>query len=195
MGPCRRPRRSNLERRENSGACPGAGPGRARESLQFSDLHEEGRLGGADNDVRSRWPVARHHQPRSLNIFGKTRARSAQKLETAGRDLNAMCSNSHLPHRALASPRPLRSLPRAQSVLRAIGRRWRSRIRSGRPCLPRALLDVASNQPTHHLGRCRVLFGAQALEDRLLARVHEGRQASGSLFDGQAGSRASDIGG
>lgn len=52
------------------------------------------------------------------------------------------------------------------------------------PGLPGALLDVPSDQPAQDLGGRRIFLGAQALEDSLLARVDENRQAGGTVFEG-----------
>ena len=50
------------------------------------------------------------------------------------------------------------------------------------PRLPRALLDVPPNKSSYDLGRRRVLLGAQALEESLLARIDEDRQSCSTVF-------------
>ena len=54
-----------------------------------------------------------------------------------------------------------------------------------RPRLPRSLLDVAANQPPQHLRRARIFFGAESLEQRLLARIDEDRESGGALLERQ----------
>ena len=49
------------------------------------------------------------------------------------------------------------------------------------PWLPRALLDITSNESSNDLGRHRILLGAQALEESLLAGVDEDRKSSGAV--------------
>jgi hypothetical protein len=58
---------------------------------------------------------------------------------------------------------------------------------SRRPRLPGALLDVAADQTSHDLGGCHVFLGAQAFEDRLLARIDENRQSSSADFESHGG--------
>ena len=51
------------------------------------------------------------------------------------------------------------------------------------PRPPCALLDVPPNKSSYDLGRRRVLLGAQALEESLLAWIDEDRQACGTDFE------------
>lgn len=48
-----------------------------------------------------------------------------------------------------------------------------------------ALLDKRPDEPSHDLRGRRVVLSAESLEDGLLARVDEDRQASGADFEGQ----------
>jgi hypothetical protein len=51
------------------------------------------------------------------------------------------------------------------------------------PRLSGALFDIASNKPADDLGRRRILLGAQALEEGLLAGVDEDRQSCSTIFE------------
>src|SRR5665213_789354 len=62
-------------------------------------------------------------------------------------------------------------------------RRWLPGLFGGGPRLPSPLFNVKANKAPHDLGGCRVLLGAQVLEESLLARVEEDRQSCGAVFE------------
>lgn len=64
---------------------------------------------------------------------------------------------------------------------------WRAlrRLLRRQPWPAGALLDVAADEATNDLGGRRVLLGAQALEQGLLARIDEDRQSCGAVFERQ----------
>ena len=70
---------------------------------------------------------------------------------------------------------------------RVTAARWHRFRVAGGPRLAGLLFDVLTDQLAHHLGRRGVPLRAQALEQRLLARIDEDGQAGGAILESQAG--------